>query len=1074
MCIPVVRSAGEFQYTEKGTHAFKYLSDQQKFTISNVISIFEDSRGIIWFGGTNGQVIAYNGLTFEDYADLSAFRGKAIYDIIEDDLGQIWFATFGSGLIRFDGHSFYQYSDATGLPGERLKVLDLHLDDQGVIWAGTVNYGLLKIENSSFTQFTKKDGLCDKTISAICSGPQGSLWLGGYNGQVSKMDEDGLTNYDVADGLSGGVIHQIVLDGNTQLWLASSKGLCKLNTAGFDLITSSQGLPFDHIRSILPDNDGGLWLASYGGGLIHFDGDQSFQTYGLNSGINNLNLVSLLRDSDGFLWLGTYGSGVYRYLGEGFVHHEVGYQETTHPWSILELENGKLISGTSGNGVMELQNGVWKPLQETNFLKDNHIYDLEQRGDEIWIGTNEGAYIWKNGSFKQLRKGKELLSDQVRCFAHGPNNSWLIGTTKGLTIYSDTGWKFIDKPQGLRSHDIYQCLTDPDGDIWLATNDGLACVTAVSNYDNVHIIDLKAGLRSARIFDIDLDANGILWTASFGGGLAYAPYTALREYIDHPTQVPDEKVFENITENLGLLSNNLESVFIAEDSSIWIGSELGINRLVRTSDSNDLSSLGMRSYGIEDGIRESRVVSNNVIQDERGHLWWCTSRYILEQNPNAETIDLTPPNVMLNDIDLFYESIDWSDPYSDERIQMSSSYFGSLGKEYIHFDSLSSWTSVPLNLCLSHDQNHLTFHLIGINWQRNDEIFYRYRLNGQESDWQPTTSDNKCTYQNIPDGTYTFQVQAQNANGIWSDVASYEFTIMPPYWKTTWFIILEILVLISIIILVFRWRIQNLKRERDRLDALVQERTKELQVERDKSESLLLNILPEQTAEELKNKGYAETQYYEESSVLFSDFEGFTYLTETMKSKELVVILDRFFKAYDQAAKRYGIEKIKTIGDAYMCAGGIPEKSPHHAARLVAFGLEMIRLTDQINQAIPELAANPWKIRIGIHTGPLIAGVVGKNKFAYDIWGDTVNLAARLESTSESGRLNVSQATYDSVSKIFNATARGKLKAKNKGEIDMYFIDSFKTDFSGESQFMPGAEFFKQVDLTELETDQNT
>jgi len=223
----------------------------------------------------------------------------------------------------------------------------------------------------------------------------------------------------------------------------------------------------------------------------------------------------------------------------------------------------------------------------------------------------------------------------------------------------------------------------------------------------------------------------------------------------------------------------------------------------------------------------------------------------------------------------------------------------------------------------------------------------------------------------------------------------------------------------------------------------VETRTKDLRLEQEKSENLLLNILPKKTASELKEKGKAETLTYPNASVLFSDFKGFTKLTETMNPQELVIVLDSYFRAYDQALSRYGVEKIKTIGDAYMCACGLPQSAKHHALQTVAFGLEMMRLTDEINEQRSKRGQEPWELRIGIHSGMVIAGVVGQKKFAYDIWGDTVNVASRMESSGKEGHVNISEHTYKLVKSHFVCSSRGKVSAKNKGELEMILWKDF-------------------------------
>jgi len=214
-----------------------------------------------------------------------------------------------------------------------------------------------------------------------------------------------------------------------------------------------------------------------------------------------------------------------------------------------------------------------------------------------------------------------------------------------------------------------------------------------------------------------------------------------------------------------------------------------------------------------------------------------------------------------------------------------------------------------------------------------------------------------------------------------------------------------------------------------------------IEQERQRAEKLLLNILPATVAGELKVKGFAQTQSYDQVSVLFTDFKGFSKIAELLTPQELVADLDYCFKAFDSIVGLYGLEKIKTIGDSYMCAGGLPDPDPSHPVRVVRAAQAMQAFMESW-QAERDREGKPvFEIRIGIHTGPIVAGVVGEKKFAYDIWGDTVNVASRMESSGEAGKINISGTTYALIRSQFACTHRGKIFAKNKGEVDMYFVD---------------------------------
>ena len=233
-----------------------------------------------------------------------------------------------------------------------------------------------------------------------------------------------------------------------------------------------------------------------------------------------------------------------------------------------------------------------------------------------------------------------------------------------------------------------------------------------------------------------------------------------------------------------------------------------------------------------------------------------------------------------------------------------------------------------------------------------------------------------------------------------------------------------------------REKAKLIEKQNEMLEIQVTERTKELRAEKDESERLLHNILPKEVAQELMLKGSTKPQTFEEVSILFTDFKDFTKTSSKISAELLVSELNDIFKNFDLIMEKYGIEKIKTIGDAYMAGCGLPNKYSLHALQCVKAANEMINYLDVRRQT----AKIKWRMRVGIHSGPVVAGVVGTRKFTYDIWGDTVNTASRMESNGEPGKINISAKTHKLIKPYFECDYRGKLAAKGKGEIDMYFV----------------------------------
>ena len=209
--------------------------------------------------------------------------------------------------------------------------------------------------------------------------------------------------------------------------------------------------------------------------------------------------------------------------------------------------------------------------------------------------------------------------------------------------------------------------------------------------------------------------------------------------------------------------------------------------------------------------------------------------------------------------------------------------------------------------------------------------------------------------------------------------------------------------------------------------------------EKKKSDALLLNILPEEIAKELKERGEVESVRFENASVLFTDFVQFSKIAASADPKQLVKSLDYYFKKFDEITAKYGLEKIKTIGDSYMCACGLPTPDPNHVQNTIMAAREMAEFVQKSLENTNGL--NRFQFRVGIHSGPVIAGMVGTNKFQYDIWGDTVNIASRMESNSEPGMINISETTYEAIKNDYDCTYRGEIEVKNRGALKMYYLN---------------------------------
>lgn len=247
---------------------------------------------------------------------------------------------------------------------------------------------------------------------------------------------------------------------------------------------------------------------------------------------------------------------------------------------------------------------------------------------------------------------------------------------------------------------------------------------------------------------------------------------------------------------------------------------------------------------------------------------------------------------------------------------------------------------------------------------------------------------------------------------------------------------------------------KRMEDERCRRTAELEQALAEVEKQKKLADGLILNILPQKIATELQSEGSVSPMYFEDATILIADFVGFTLSTETLSAEELVHVLDEYFTAFDHIVDRYGLEKLKTVGDSYIMLGGLPERSPSHPVDVVLAALEMVEIVEELYGKTVN-----WKVRIGIHTGPLIAGVVGIRKFAFDVWGDSINYCSRVESSGAPNQINISDRTFARVKDFFECSHRGKILTKDQREADMYFVHGLAPTLAASNSLSPAAAF---------------
>ena len=356
------------------------------------------------------------------------------------------------------------------------------------------------------------------------------------------------------------------------------------------------------------------------------------------------------------------------------------------------------------------------------------------------------------------------------------------------------------------------------------------------------------------------------------------------------------------------------------------------------------------------------------------------------------------------------------------------------------------------------------FHFSGMELQQFPQPWFRYRVPPYSVSWSPWSTSRDFSLSGLKHGHYSLEVQAMDLYGRIENAEPLTFTVPPPWYAAWYAYVVYVILLLTGLFLIQKWRLLGYRRAESRIAQRMELKIQNLASEKEKSEKLVAEMLPEETANQIRSKGKAKWDKYERVTVLFSDIQGFTRIAEEMNPEKLIDELDKFFFHFDSVVEKYNIEKIKTIGDAYMAAGGIPNRNSTNPVEVVLAAIEMQTYMQQLKST----RANIWDLRIGIHTGPVIAGVVGHKKITYDIWGDTVNTASRMESSGTPGKINISGITYSMVKDYFICEYRGKLPVKYKGNIDMYFVNGLRPELSVDLKGIPNRRFFIKLQILRL------
>ena len=772
------------------TYNFKNYNTEQGLPQSQVLTIFQDHSGNMWFGTNSGGAGKFNGNKFTTISDNEGLINNAVYSIIENDKNEIVFGT-SKGISVFNGFKFKNYNEKQGLTNSWIFKL---LQDGDKTWIGTQE-GVYILQNEKIRRFNFDKTLNTAAVFSIFIDSKKRLWFGTINNGAICYDPENNTfkNYNKTNGLQENLVFSFVENKEKEILIGTSGGVNIINAK--NEIRNCDYIPLQFnvaFRSMLNSSKNEEWYGTADIGLYRFSNNILKKFNPLN-GLTNSSIMCLFEDRENNIWLGTDGSGVYKFLGEQFTSYTTKNGLTDNYINATAQDiNGAYWVALRNSGIAKIEGTKITSYKfnkaNINAIPDNDILTILPLADgRLFLGTRDGLCIYENGIFKTFSdydfRHKYILS----LFQDSKKNIW-IGTNDGLFKFTNGVITSIYNVNALKQSEIpfpIFCLSeDKFGAIWIGTENG---VVKLDN-NSITMFSDKNNFTKKRILTIVKDKNQNLWFGTEEGLFNY-----------------DNSNFTKISQKNGLTSNFINFLQLDNLNRLLIGANTGIDIL----NLNDFykSKISIKHFGIEDGLLNLESNYNSSSIDKDGRILIGTIYGLEIYNPAFDKINKQEAITNINFVKLFFGQEDIS-KYST---------------------GIDSASFLPKNLKLPFNKNHLTFQFIGISLSAPEKVMYQYKLEGLDDDWTPPTSRTEATYSSLPPGAYKFMLKAMNNDGLWNDEPlTYEFIISPPWYNTWWFYTLCVILLIGGIWLYNFIHTKNLIADKQKLETQVTERTKEL------------------------------------------------------------------------------------------------------------------------------------------------------------------------------------------------------------------------------------------------------
>jgi ligand-binding sensor domain-containing protein/signal transduction histidine kinase len=851
----IILITGQVYSQPPGSVSFNHLTIEDGLSQNSGITILQDSYGYMWFGTLNG-LNKYNGYDIHVYrhnpVDSTSISGSQISYLYEDSERNLWIGTTGAGLNLFDrdSDSFihfktdYDESNTQNTFSDN-AITSIVEDHLGMLWIGTRN-GLNRFDRLShdfhyyFADEDNSASLSSSEITTLYIDSNQTLWIGTPEGlNYLNEDEETFQHYQHDHDDPGSISHNTITakyeDRQGNFWIGTSHGGLNLFDRENGTFKAyrydeevSNSISGDNILSIYEDSNDVLWIGTENEGLNRFDRDEEkFYTYKSNvsnpGSLNHNSIYSMYENNDRILWIGTYSGGISfldrkpamfeHYKHEPFDPYPLSNNSVT---SFLKTSNGNFLVGTDGGGlnIFDRLTSEFRPFyhdpDDPETLSSNVILDLhEDSQGRIWIGYYNGGITVYNPE-----------DASIKHYRHDPND-----------------------PESINNNHIFDIHEGRNGEFWFSTNGGGVLQFDPDTERFVRIGTETPGINVTR--DLYHDKNGNLWVGAYGGGLIQLNAedgTLINQYFEGDN---------------GLSSNVVLSIHEDQHENLWIGTFEGGLHLF------DRDHQTFTSYSVFDGLPSPAVLG--ILEDDSGYLWMSTLNGLSRFDPRTETFINynTEHGIQSHEFNhlayykdsegyMYFGGVNGFNRFHPDHVLMDSTVAPVVLTDFKIFNEsvpigeespLKKHISQAEKIIVPYSSSVLTFEFVALNYNANKGDEFAYMLEGFDQNWNYIGQRRSATYTNLNPGEYLFRVKASNRDGIWGETEkSLVLMITPPFWKTTWFYLLILILISGGIMGVLRWREWNILEQNKRLEREVSRQTSELFEKNSKLETALKEL----------------------------------------------------------------------------------------------------------------------------------------------------------------------------------------------------------------------------------------